>query len=454
MKEAYAIHWFRRDLRVAGNEILDWSRQKNQGRVLGLFCFDKLFLSRKDFSHNRFQFFLETLSSLRKDLRKMGGDLLLLDRGPEEAFNELFSVLKKNKIGLPTIISWNRDYEPFAIKRDRKMISFFKKMDVSTYNGRDHLILEPHEINKGSKGEEGYKVYTPFYNRWIQKIEEESIQKRISFQKKSLSFIKKTSQGEYPKYFSLTWTKLLKRKGMLPDHLDNYIDKNKKNVTISIPKAGTLEAFNHLKSFNSKVKNYTMDRDSPSLNGTSGLSIFLKNGSISTGQIFGFLNLNPFDKNDLPGKVTFLKEIVWREFYYHVLFHFPHVEKRAFKDSYQNIPWENNKNYFKAWKEGRTGFPIVDAGMRQLRQTGWMHNRVRMIVASFLTKDLLIDWKWGEQYFMEQLLDGDLAPNNGGWQWSASIGCDAQPWFRIFNPITQSKRFDPDGNFIRNASLI
>ena len=258
------------------------------------------------------------------------------------------------------------------------------------------------------------------------------------------------SQGEYPKHFSLTWAKLLQSSGSkLPDNLDKYIDKNKKSVTIPIPKAGTLEAFKQIESFHSKVKDYTLDRDFPFLKGTSGLSLFLKNGSISTGQIVSFLNLGLFDKNQLPGKVTFLKEIVWREFYYHVLFHFPHVEKGAFKPTYKNIPWENNKSYFKAWKEGLTGFPIVDAGMRQLRQTGWMHNRVRMIVASFLTKDLLIDWKWGEKYFMEQLLDGDLAPNNGGWQWAASTGCDSQPYFRIFNPWSQGLKFDPDAKYIK-----
>ncbi len=449
MKEPYAIHWFRRDLRVPGNEILDWLRQKYKGRVIGLFCFDKLFLSRKDFSCNRFQFFLETLKSLKKDLRKMGGDLLLLDTGPLESFDEIFKVLKQNNIELPETISWNRDYEPFALKRDRKMISFFKEMEVSTYNGRDHLIIEPHEITKGSKGDEGYKVYTPFYNKWIQKFQEESIQTRITFQKRSLSLVKEISNGKYPKLFSLTWTKLLKNKNKFPDYLEKYIEQNKKAVTISIPKAGNLEAFELLRSFSSRVKNYTSDRDFPSIKGTSGLSLFLKNGSISTGQIVSFLNLNPFDKNAHPGKVTFLKEIVWREFYYHILFHFPYVEKEAFKPSYRTISWSNNKTHFKAWKEGQTGFPIVDAGMRQLRQTGWMHNRVRMIVASFLTKDLLIDWKWGEKYFMEQLLDGDLAPNNGGWQWAASTGCDSQPYFRIFNPWTQGQKFDPDAEYIK-----
>lgn len=450
MKAPYAIHWFRRDLRFAGNEILDWSIKKHQGRVLGLFCFDKLFLSRKDFSHNRFQFFLESLKSLKEDLKKMGGDLIILDTGPQEAFDEIFKVLKKDNIEFPTMITWNRDYEPFALKRDRKMISYFKTLEISTYNGRDHLILEPHEINKGSKDGEGYKVYTPFYNKWIQKFEEESIQKRIIFQKKSLGLIKKISQGAPPKYFSLTWSKLLKSKNKLTDCLDKYIDQNKKSVTIPIPKAGTTEAFRLLQSFHSKVENYTLERDYPFLKGTSGLSVFLKNGSISTGQIISYLKLHsPDEKDNSQGKFTFLKEIVWREFYYHVLFHFPHVEKNSFKESYQNIPWENNKKFFKAWKDGLTGFPIVDAGMRQLKQTGWMHNRVRMIVASFLTKDLLIDWKWGEKYFMEELLDGDLAPNNGGWQWAASTGCDSQPYFRIFNPWSQGQKFDPEAHYIK-----
>ena len=228
-------------------------------------------------------------------------------------------------------------------------------------------------------------------------------------------------KGDYPNHFSLTWSKLLKEKNGLKDFLDKYIEENKKKVTISIPQTGTLEAFRHLQSFNSKVEAYSLNRDFPFLKGTSGLSIFLKNGSLSSGQIIAFLNLNPAEISKCPGKITFLKEIAWREFYYHVLFHFPHVEKTAFKENYQNIPWENDKNYFKAWKDGQTGFPIVDAGMRELKQTGWMHNRVRMIVASFLTKDLLIDWRWGEKYFMEQLLDGDLAPNNGGWQWAASM---------------------------------
>ena len=449
MQTPYGIHWFRRDLRIPGNATLDWLRQHHQGKVLGFFCFDKKFLSRKDFSFNRFQFFLESLKSLKKDLRKMGSDLLVLDIGPKEGLEELFRTIKRANIHLPTTISWSRDYEPFALKRDQNISSFLKQKGIQTFSSRDHLIIEPHELTKESNNNEGYKVYTPFYNKWIRAFKDQNIQQRLLFQKKSLSLIQKLSNGKNPKIFSLTWRKLLKEHYLFPDHLDNYIKKNKKKVFISIPKAGTTEGFMRLKSFSSKIKNYTLDRELPFLKGTSEISPFLKNGSISTGQVISFFNLNKPDQNLPSGKLTFLKEIIWREFYYHVLYHFPHVEKGAFKASYKNIPWKNNKRFFQAWKDGMTGFPIVDAGMRQLCQTGWMHNRVRMIVASFLTKDLLIDWRWGEQYFMEQLLDGDLAPNNGGWQWAASTGCDSQPYFRIFNPWSQGKKFDPDAKYIK-----
>jgi deoxyribodipyrimidine photo-lyase len=177
--------------------------------------------------------------------------------------------------------------------------------------------------------------------------------------------------------------------------------------------------------------------------------MFFKNGSLTPAQVIAHLGLETTPLKSDRGPTKFLKEIVWREFYYSILWHRPDVEKTAFLPHYADLAWENRKDWFEAWKEGRTGYPIVDAGMRQLKSTGWMHNRVRMIVASFLTKDLLIDWRWGENHFMKELLDGDLAPNNGGWQWAASTGCDPQPYFRIFNPELQSRRFDPDGTYIR-----
>ena len=228
-----------------------------------------------------------------------------------------------------------------------------------------------------------------------------------------------------------------------------FEQKNKINVTIPIPEAGFQVALTQLKSFTDHLTDYQQNRDFPDLPGTSRLSMFLKNGSLTSAQIIQALRLQGLIWTQKTGKVQFLKEIVWREFYYHILYHRPDVEKNAFNLNYQNIQWENNNGLFLRWKEGTTGFPIVDAGMRELRETGWMHNRVRMIVASFLVKDLLIDWRWGENYFMKELLDGDLAPNNGGWQWAASTGCDPQPYFRIFNPWLQSEKFDPNANYIR-----
>ncbi len=232
--------------------------------------------------------------------------------------------------------------------------------------------------------------------------------------------------------------------------LESEIEENKKQVTVPLPEAGSLAAIARLRTFKKQgLGEYAERRDLPAVQGTSQLSIYLKNGSLTTAQIMALLDNvdQPLDVRD--GPATFVKELAWREFYYHVLYHRPEVEHAAHQEKYRDITWENREDFFAAWYQGRTGYPIVDAGMRQLNATGWMHNRVRMIVASFLTKDLLIDWRWGERYFMQQLLDGDLAPNNGGWQWAASTGCDAQPYFRIFSPKLQSEKFDPHGEYIR-----
>ncbi len=217
---------------------------------------------------------------------------------------------------------------------------------------------------------------------------------------------------------------------------------------VPTPKAGSLAAWGALESFRRRLADYGDARDIPSTNGTSHFSIYFKNGSLTVAQVIAALGLKAFARGAGGGPAKFLSELIWREFYYCILFHFPRVETTAFLEKYADLKWENREDWFAAWCEGRTGFPIVDAGMRQLNTTGWMHNRVRMIVASFLTKDLLIDWKWGEKYFMERLLDGDLAPNNGGWQWAASTGCDPQPYFRIFNPHLQEKKFDPKGEYV------
>jgi deoxyribodipyrimidine photo-lyase len=443
---SYGIHWFRRDLRVAGNVALQKQFKKHDGRVVGIFCFDKKFLARDDFSVNRFQFFLETLRELKKELRAIGSDLLIMDVGPDQAFKLLFEQMKKSGVDLPSTISWSRDYEPFAVERDDRMKKIFDKMGVDNFDERDHLLIEPQELEKG-KGE-GYQVYSPFARKWLSLYESDEIQARVKLYKKGFTYLRKLEKGEAEKVFKLTWKKLFNGKMDIEDHLDEYIRENSKKVDVEIPPSGSVVAWKKILDFKTKIDEYGDKRDFPQLDGTSKLSMYLKNGSITVPQIIAVFDLEPYQKKS-SGRDVYLSELIWREFYYHILARFPNVEHESFLEKYRDLNWGNNKKWFEAWKEGKTGFPIVDAGMRELKETGWMHNRVRMIVASFLTKDLLIDWKWGEKYFMDKLLDGDLAPNNGGWQWAASTGCDPQPYFRIFNPWLQSKKFDPDGVYIK-----
>ena len=446
--ESYGIHWFRRDLRLQGNLALDWSFQRHKGRVLGVFCFDSNFLSRDDFSVNRFAFFLETLDTLKQELQARGGDLKVIDCMPGRAFDQLLQILRQNQKVLPSTVSWSRDYEPFARQRDQKMeVLLTQKWGIQVQTERDHLLLEPWEVLKDSASSSSsyYQVYTPFSKRWFEAFHSPKIQERMDSQNQALS----SSQR-----FALSWKDLLGAElnchDLLKDALSEMKRKTHAQVSISIPKAGHSEAIRVLKEFKNKLESYSSDRDIPSIEGTSRLSMFLKNGSLSVSQIIRELDLSQAKFKSDSGETRFLKELVWREFYYSILYHCPRVEKEAFIERYNDIVWENRDDYFEAWKEGKTGYPIVDAGMRQLKQTGWMHNRVRMIVASFLTKDLLVSWQWGENYFMKALLDGDLAPNNGGWQWAASTGCDPQPYFRIFNPTLQGKKFDPEGVYVRH----
>ncbi len=447
MAKSYGIHWFRRDLRVAGNLSLQDNWRQNDGRVVGVFCFDKKFLSRTDFSVNRFQFFINTLSELKKELRELGSDLLFIDVGPQDAFPKLFKKLEKEK-GLPSLVSWGIDYEPFAVQRDQEMKSLFKQWSVETLQKRDHLLIEPHELSKKNTSDEHYQVYSPFARRWLEIFQDEEVIQRVKTQEGGLRYLKKRAKGEVEKIFKLRWNRLLPNLQDYDSNLEKYRQNNMKKVTIEIPPSGSLVAYQALQSFKKRIDTYKDKRDIPSINGTSRFSLFLKNGSLTVPQIIASLELEPYSKKK-SGRDTFFSELIWREFYYHTLSHNPRVEKESFLPQYKDLPWENDKKLFNAWKLGRTGFPIIDAAMRELKNTGWMHNRARMIVASFLTKDLLIDWRWGEKYFMEELLDGDLAPNNGGWQWAASTGCDPQPYFRIFNPWLQGKKFDPEGIYIK-----
>jgi len=428
--QPFGVHWFRRDLRVAGNPGLQKNFHVHRGRVVGLFCFDSSFLARADFSHNRFAFFLKTLRALREELRELGSDLLVVDDLPADALLRLFAGEK------PALLTFNRDYEPFARARDARVIQVLGDLQIPVETFRDHLVIEPQELSKGKPGE-FYQIYSPFAKRWFQLLQEKEVQSRL----------KAFPAAPREKVFSLTWKEFKK----LPyrDALDEFEKKNSLEVDIEIPEAGSAAAKKALHGFTKKLGEYKTDRDIPSLKGTSRLAMYLKNGSLTTAQIIAHLGLQKarYDRGDGPSR--FLKELVWREFYYHILYHRPDVEKHAFLEKYRKIRWKNDRNLFAHWCAGTTGFPIVDAGMRELNSTGWMHNRVRMIVSSFLCKDLLIDWRWGEKYFMEKLLDGDLAANNGNWQWAASTGCDPQPYFRIFNPWLQSAKFDPEAEYIK-----
>ena len=313
-------------------------------------------------------------------------------------------------------------------------------------------MIEPEELTRDGTPGALYQVYSPFAKRWFERLQTDEIRQRVHSQQRAVEYLEARSQGrEAPRLFSLNWSDVFGDQPAPEDHLDSYITGNARHVTVPIPPAGSVAAFERLRTFQqeNRLSSYKEQRDYPSIPGTSQLSIYFKNGSITPALVLAAAQLEATQFNEKDGPTQFVKEIVWREFYYHVLYHRPEVEHTAFLERYRDIAWENREDWFEAWKSGLTGYPIVDAGMRQLRQTGWMHNRVRMIVASFLTKDLLIDWRWGERWFMEQLLDGDLAPNNGGWQWAASTGCDPQPYFRIFNPQLQSEKFDASGDYIR-----
>ncbi len=447
-KAPYALHWFRRDLRVAGNEALHRLRQENDGRVVGVFCFDKKFLARADFSVPRFQFFMKTLLALREEMQAIGSDLIFLDVGPDEGFQQLFTTLKTTDYGLPKSVGWSRDYEPFARDRDDRLRDWFQSQGVHTLSERDHVLIEPHEIVKSTKPIGPYQIFTPYSRKWRETFASEDIQKRIRFQIEGLKYLKAYALGKIPKLFDLKWSDLLGKEFKPWQVFESYLKANEAKLEQGIPEAGCLEALKRLEQFRSAIDDYAVDRDIPSLDGTSRFSFYFKNGSLTIAQVIAAYGLH--EKRKLSkGEDVFLNELIWREFAYYILQKHPRVEGEAFDERFQEISWTGKKEWWEAWKEGKTGYPIVDAGMRQLKQTGWMHNRVRMIVASFLTKDLHINWQDGERYFMETLLDGDLALNNLGWQWAASTGCDAQPYFRIFNPWLQQKKFDPEAKYIK-----
>ncbi len=393
-----SIFWFRRDLRLYDNTALYYAIQEKEP-VLPLFIFDTEILddlvdredARVNFIHNQ-------LSEINNQLKEIGSGVLVKYGKPEDVYK---TIIKEHDI---QSVFTNRDYEPYALERDQKIDNVLQQKGINFYDFKDHVIFEKDEILTG--GNEPYKVFTPFKNKWLEKLKSGHI---------------------HPYEISLTKENFHQFDSDLPTLENIGFEKS----DIPIPE----------KEYDkSIIKKYDEDRDFPAKNGTSRLGIHLRFGTISIREAVTHAQ----KLND-----TWLNELIWRDFYSMILANFPHVVNNAFKAKYDAIPWRNSKEDFQRWCEGKTGYPIVDAGMRELNQTGYMHNRVRMIVASFLTKHLLIDWRWGEAYFAEKLLDYELASNNGGWQWAAGTGTDAQPYFRIFNPYSQTDKFDKNKAYIK-----
>lgn len=436
MKPRIAIHWFRRDLRLSDNTALI-AACRDFDAVLPVFVFDPRLLHRDDVGGPRIAFLLESLDALERSLAERGVPLIVRTGDPAEVLTTLAQKTRAEAVFV------NRDYSPYARRRDRAVESRLRAGGVRWFEHADLLLTEPWECLK-SDGTP-YTVFTPFSRRWreVAKCEPE---RRPRLPKAEIPRAHRVSAGERPSLADLGF-----------------------RLEASIPKGGESSAQRRLRRFRAlRLARYATDRDLPAINGTSGLSADLKFGTISPRQVFAAATsfvgadhiaadprrpppgLSHDDAQRLTNGGTFVSELCWRDFYYAILFHFPRVAREAFRQDYVDLQWPETRPALRdAWVEGRTGFPIIDAGMRQLARTGWMHNRLRMLTACFLTKTLLVDWRFGEKVFQQRLVDADLAANNGGWQWCASTGTDAQPYFRIFNPTTQSKRFDPDGEYIR-----
>ncbi len=398
-KKVVNIFWFRRDLRLQDNAGL-YHALKEKVPVLPIFIFDRNILDElEDKADRRVEFIHQALEEIQSSLVNMGSSLDVRYGYPMEIFRNLLDEYSIQKVFT------NHDYEPYARDRDREIEELLKSSGASLYTYKDQVVFEKSEVVKDDT--KPYTIFTPYSRRWKSIVND--------FYLKS-----------YPakKYYN------------------NFFKQRRKEIP-SLESMGFKPAE---QSFPSKewntdiIKQYREQRDIPSIRGTSRLSLHLRFGTISVRELArkaGALN------------ETFLNELIWRDFYHTILWHFPHVVGHSFKPEYDKISWRNNEKEFAAWCNGQTGYPIVDAGMRELNETGFMHNRVRMITASFLTKHLLIDWRWGEAYFAKKLLDYDLAANNGGWQWAAGSGCDAAPYFRVFNPYLQTKKFDPELKYIR-----
>ncbi|MGB3452672.1 MAG: deoxyribodipyrimidine photo-lyase [Moheibacter sp.] len=397
MKTKISIFWFRRDLRLEDNAGL-YQALISGYPVFTIFIFDTNILNQlEDKKDRRVDYIHQSLLKINLELKGYHSKLSAFYGNPLDIFKTL-----SEKYDIQTVYC-NRDYEPQAIKRDTEIYNFFKTQNIPFKAFKDQVIFDKNDVLK--KDETPYTAYTPYSKKWKEQLKEDYYK---SYQTDFANFLKQ----EFKEIHSL-----------------EEIGFEKTDMNFQSPKLDT-----------KIIDEYDKYRDYPALQRTTQLGIALRFGTISIRKCVAFA---------LAHNQTWLNELIWREFFMQILYHFPKVVHQSFKAKYDNIQWRNNEQEFELWCEGKTGYPIVDAGMRQLNETGYMHNRVRMIVASFLCKHLLIDWRWGEAYFAQKLNDYDLSANNGNWQWAAGSGCDAAPYFRVFNPALQTEKFDRNLEYIK-----
>jgi len=398
---------FRRDLRLFDNTGLIKALEESN-EVVPLFILDKRIVERENINYNILQFMLESLKDLDNQLNQKNSKLNIILDKPEKAIEDLIA---RNDI---EAIFINRDYTPFSKKRDQRLAEICKDKQIEFLKSNDYLLNPPEDVFTAKN--EPYVVFTPYYNK--------ARQIRVEYPKKN----------NHENYIQGN----IDYKGKTVN-IDTFFKIKNPNLSVHGGYNNCLTILDDLIEY----ENYEYERDFPALDKTTHLSAYLKFGICSIREVYHKI------RTQLGGEHPLIRQLYWRDFFTQVGYYFPRVFKKSFREKYDRIEWIEDNSHFNAWKEGKTGFPIVDAGMRELNSTGYMHNRVRMIVASFLTKDLHMDWRKGEQYFARKLVDFDISVNNGNWQWAASTGCDAQPYFRIFNPWTQQKKFDSECEYIK-----
>ncbi|MES2552960.1 MAG: deoxyribodipyrimidine photo-lyase [Pseudomonadota bacterium] len=416
---AKSLVWFRRDLRDYDHAAL-YHALKASSEVYCAFVFDTEILDQlADKQDRRVEFIYESIRELKDALVSQGGDLIVCHGHGGEEIVKLAKLLK-----VEAVYS-NRDYEPAAIERDAQVADNLAKLDIEFLQYKDQVLFEQDEVL--TQQGKPYGVFTPYKNAHLKKLDD--------------FYLKAYPVGRYIEHLAKPQND--SGMGKMPTLESMGFERtNLAQMKLPTGMAGGKQLF---EDFTDRIGQYKDARNFPAVKGPSYLSVHLRFGTVSIRQ----LARTAWNMGG-SGAETWLSELIWRDFYFQILHHHPKLaDGRTYKTEFDALPFPNDKTLFKAWCEGRTGYPLIDAAMRQINQTGYMHNRLRMVAASFLVKDLLIDWRWGERYFAEKLIDFDFSANNGGWQWAASTGCDAQPWFRIFNPITQSEKFDGAGKFIR-----